>query len=267
MILFANAKINLGLHVLAKREDGFHDIESLKYPIPLFDVIEILPSESFELDILGKKIEGELENNLIWKAYNLIRLEKAIPPVRIVLQKNIPMGAGLGGGSANASFILKGLRDYFKLDFDDEKLKKLASQLGSDCPFFIDNIPQIASGKGEILNAFDFSLKGLYLYLIHPDIHIGTEEAYSGVQPKKREFNWETLKKKDFAAWKKGLTNDFEASVFALYPEIGELKDELYKHGAVYASMSGSGSSVYGLFETKPETIEINYSTQLILNL
>ncbi|MGJ8661130.1 MAG: 4-(cytidine 5'-diphospho)-2-C-methyl-D-erythritol kinase [Bacteroidota bacterium] len=267
MILFSTAKINLGLFILNKRLDGYHTISSLKYPIPLSDVLEILPSETFSLQILGKEIKGKLEDNLIWKAYNLIKEKYNIPAVKIILQKNIPMGAGLGGGSSNASFVLKGLNEFFNLSISDEELRIMAGKLGSDCPFFIANIPQIASEKGEVLEPFELDLKGKYLYLIDPQIHISTAEAYAGVQPLATIFNWDELKKLDFQIWRTSLKNDFEDSIFPKYPELKNLKSLLYEHGAAYASMSGSGSSIFGIFEKKPTLLDSAIGVHKIIEL
>jgi 4-diphosphocytidyl-2-C-methyl-D-erythritol kinase len=265
--MFSNAKINLGLFVLNKREDGYHTIASLKFPIPLTDVIEILPATSFSLQIIGKEIAGRMEDNLIWKAYNLISTHHSISPVKIILQKNIPMGAGLGGGSSNASFVLKGLNEYYQLNLTDEKLKSYASELGSDCPFFIANTPQLASSKGEILSPFDFSLKGYYLYLVDSQIHIGTAEAYAGVKPYPVEFDWNYLKEKNFSFWKEELKNDFEDSIFPKYPELASLKQKLYDHGALYASMTGSGSAMFGIFKVKPEIFNSSIGQHRVFEL
>lgn len=267
MIIFANAKINLGLFILSKRADGYHSISSVKYPIPLYDVIEILPSESFELTILGKEIAGELYDNLIWKAYHLLQKYHGIGPVRILLQKNIPMGAGLGGGSSNATFVLKGLNDYFKLGLSKDTLKSYASTLGSDCAFFVENVPQLATEKGEVLSPVEVNLKGKYLYLVHPDLHIGTAEAYALVRPKPTDFDWNRLVECRFSEWKAHLKNDFEASIFPVHPNLAELKDAFYAHGALYAAMSGSGSSVFGLFAEKPARMENKYASTFILEL
>lgn len=267
MIIFANAKINLGLFILKKRKDGYHEISSLKFPIPLCDVIEILPSEHFELKILGTEIDGDMQDNLIYKAYSILKEKHSIDPVRIVLQKNIPMGAGVGGGSADATFTLMGLNDYFNLNLSKETLKGYAAQLGSDCPFFVDTKPQLASGKGDELVEFELSLKGKFLYLIHPNIHISTAEAYANVEPMSSSFEWECLKQKDFMFWKENLANDFEKSIFPNHPEIEVLKLELYENGAQYASMSGSGSSVFGIFDERPKELFPEFKAQFILAL
>lgn len=267
MILFSTAKINLGLFILNKREDGFHSISSLKFPIPLSDVIEILPAKTFSFQIIGKEILGKKEENLIWKAYHLLKDAHNIGPVKIILQKNIPMGAGLGGGSSNASFVLKGLNDFFTLNLSDEVLREYAGILGSDCPFFIANVPQIASGKGDVLQPFDLSLKGKFLYLIDPQIHIGTAEAYAGVKPKEITFDWEHLKNMDFSFWRQALKNNFEDSIFPKHPELANLKNQLYQYGAEYASMSGSGSSIFGIFSTKPTLFATEIGVHHILEL
>lgn len=267
MILFANAKTNLGLFILSKREDGYHSISSLKFPIPLYDVLEFLPSEQFDLQVLGAKIEGATTDNLIYKAYALLQKNHDIGGVRVIVQKNIPAGAGLGGGSADATFTLKGLNDFFGLQLSSESLKSYAAHLGSDCPFFVDNVPQLASGKGDQLKPFDLDLKGTFLYLIHPDIHVSTAEAYARVVPKETNFEWEKLTQLDFEFWRSFLVNDFEKSVFERHPLIGELKDEMYAAGAVYASMSGSGSSVFGIFREKPSSFRPELKKQFILEL
>ncbi|MDG1346767.1 MAG: 4-(cytidine 5'-diphospho)-2-C-methyl-D-erythritol kinase [Crocinitomicaceae bacterium] len=267
MIIFANAKINLGLFIHKKRNDGYHEISSLKFPIPLCDVIEILPSDHFVLKVLGAKIEGRMHDNLIYKAYSILKEKHNIAPVRIVLQKNIPIGAGIGGGSADATFTLIGLNDYFKLNLLKETLKEYADQLGSDCPFFVENKPQLASGKGDELLEFDLSLKGKFLYLIHPNIHISTAEAYAKVDPLPSSFEWISLKQKDFMFWKENLLNDFEKSIFPNHPEIDKVKLELYKNGAQYASMSGSGSSVFGIFDERPKELFPEFKSQFILAL
>ncbi len=253
MIFFANAKINLGLQVLRKREDNYHEISSLMYPIPYTDVLEILPSEQFDFEVVGKEIEGDIESNLVVKAYRLMEAKYEFPCVRIILQKNIAMGAGLGGGSSDASFVLKSLNEMFELGATDTELKEMAAQLGSDCPFFIENTPQIASGTGTTLSSFDLDLKGMYLHLVCPSVHVSTQDAYAGIVPENKAFDYSTLKSIDFNFWRKNLCNDFEKSVFAKFPELKEIKNRFIENGAEYASMSGSGSSIFGLYRNKPE--------------
>ncbi|EAZ79534.1 4-(cytidine 5'-diphospho)-2-C-methyl-D-erythritol kinase [Algoriphagus machipongonensis] len=261
MICFPNAKINLGLQITSKRSDGFHNIESCFYPIPLFDALEIIthPKKSI-FQSTGLPIPGDQKDNLINKAYQLLKKDfPNLPQVQIHLHKNIPMGAGLGGGSADAAFALNTMNNLFDLILDDFFLEEYALKLGSDCPFFIENKPKIATGRGEILEDIAINLEGKYLLLINPGIHIGTKEAYAGIKPKKSEIALKEVLK-DTSRWKAELKNDFEPSIFENHPEIAEVKNQLYQMGAFYASMSGSGSTVFGLFEQKPEKIKWNSS-------
>lgn len=257
MLLYPNAKINLGLNVVEKREDGYHNIETVFYPIGLSDIIEILPSEScsdYSFSSAGIEIKGDPEDNLIVKAFWLLKSECYFPPVDISFVKQIPFGAGLGGGSADAAFVLKGLNELFELKFTPRKLEKLASRLGADCPVFIKNKPVFATGIGDVFTPIKLSLKGKFLLLVKPDIHVSTPEAYSLVKPEKPEYSLVEMIKKPISEWKDIVKNDFELSVFTKYPPIAVIKQKLYDMGAVYASMSGSGSSVYGIFEEIPET-------------
>ena len=253
MILFPSAKINLGLNVLFKREDGFHEIDSCMISIPLFDVLEILPSKEFEFKQTGLEVDGDASNNLIVKAYELLKAKYNIPPVFMHLQKHIPMGAGLGGGSADASFTLLGLNQLFDLKIPESELLMLAGGLGSDCPFFILNKPQIASGRGELLTDFDLDLNGYFLKIINPGLHIGTKEAYSNIQFSKNSKSVKEVLTQPVSVWKEELKNDFEISAFLKYPQLSEIKEKLYTEGALYASMTGSGSTIFGLYKEKPE--------------
>ncbi len=259
MICFPNAKINLGLHITSKRNDGYHEIETCMYPIPLFDALEIIiNTKKSSWNTSGISIEGDPKDNLVLKAYQLLKKDFSnLPHVDIHLHKNIPMGAGLGGGSADAAFGLKLMNNLFDLILDDFFLEEYAERLGSDCPFFIDNSPKIAKGRGEILEPIDLSLKGCYLVLINPGIHVGTKEAYAGVKPSPSIVKLKEVLN-DKSRWKEELVNDFEASIFVIHPEIAAIKEKLYETGAFYAAMSGSGSSVFGLFESKPTVIEWN---------
>ncbi|SNS03787.1 4-diphosphocytidyl-2-C-methyl-D-erythritol kinase [Belliella buryatensis] len=253
MISFPNAKINLGLHITAKRKDGYHDIETCMVPIPLYDALEIILDKKTIFTSTGLPIPGSDKDNLIMKALKLFRKDfNELPHINIHLHKNIPMGAGLGGGSADAAFALKLMNNLFDLHLEDWFLEDYAAQLGSDCPFFIENTPKIATGRGEILEPIDLDLKGTYLLLINPQIHIGTKEAYAGVTPTAPAVDLKAALT-DRSRWKDELINDFEASVFPRYPEIDSIKSQLYEMGAFYAAMSGSGSTVFGLFEEKPE--------------
>ena len=254
MICFPNAKINLGLHITSKRNDGFHEIETCMVPIPLFDALEIIiePKKSTWTSS-GLSIPGDPKDNLIAKAYQLLKKDfPNLPNIAIHLHKNIPMGAGLGGGSADAAFALNLMNNLFDLILDDFFLEEYATKLGSDCPFFIENTPKIATGRGEILNEVNVDLKGTHLVLINPGIHIGTKEAYAGVTPKKPEKDLSEILK-DKKRWKEELKNDFEPSIFSNHPEIKQIKDSFYEAGAYYAAMSGSGSTVFGLFDHEPE--------------
>lgn len=252
MILFPPAKINLGLNVLRKREDGYHEIETCMVAIPLFDVLEMIPSDTFKFSQSGLKIDSDSSNNLCVRAYNLLNREFNIPGVYIHLLKNIPMGAGLGGGSADATYVLKGLNKLFELGLNDKKLREYAAQLGSDCPFFVNDIPQIAKGRGEVLEPFNIDLSGFYLKIVNPGIHIGTDEAYANVNFYQPQRDLGNLLSEPMAKWKSTVMNSFEDSVFSNHPQIQHLKQQMYDEGAVYSSMSGSGSTVFGIFSAEP---------------
>lgn len=255
MIIYPNAKINLGLNITEKRPDGYHNIETVFYPIGLTDVIELTQSETctdYSFSSSGIAIDHDPEQNLIVKAYRLLQSEYEIPPINITLIKRIPFGAGLGGGSSDAAFVLKGLNELFSLNLSIKRLEELASKLGADCPFFIQNKPIFASGIGNEFTAIDLSLRDCFLLLVKPDIHVSTPEAYSLVIPEKPKISLLESIKQPIEEWKNTIKNDFEESVFALHPQIGKIKQSLYDMGAIYASMSGSGSSVFGIFEKEP---------------
>lgn len=253
MILFPPAKINLGLNILHKREDNFHEIVSIMTPLPLTDIIEITKSESFHFSSDGIEIPDSSDDNLCVKAYKLFRKYYEISPVSIHLRKIIPMGAGLGGGSADAAYVLIGLNKLFELNLNDEVLENMASQLGSDCPFFIQNTSQLATGRGEILKPIEFNLKGYYVKLLNIGIHVSTKEAYSNVHFSEIK-DLEKIINQPFTIWKNEMTNDFEKSVFINYPELKTIKEQFYEDGALYAAMSGSGSTMFGIFKEKPES-------------
>ena len=245
MLLFPNAKINLGLHVIRKRPDGYHDIETLFYPVPgLCDVLEIVPAERFEMHCYNAEIAGE---NLCEKAWRLLATRFGIPPVAIHLYKKIPMGAGLGGGSADAAFTLSGLNLLFGLQRPQEELAGLAAQLGSDCPFFIYNRPMLARGRGEVLTPLDFTIDRRVRIVPQP-VFVSTREAYAGITPHEPAQPLEAVLRLPVEAWKDALVNDFEASVFAQHPELAVAKKALYEDGAVYAAMSGSGSALFAIY-------------------
>lgn len=254
MVVFPNCKINLGLNITEKRSDGFHNIETIFIPVSLHDIIEFSENKvgkSSKLINSGIQIDGNPEDNLIIKAYNIIKKQYDIPPVNIHIYKNIPFGAGLGGGSSDASFTLKALNELFELKISNKILIKYSKELGSDCAFFIENKPVFASGKGEIFSDIEINLENYYIVIIKPDIHIGTKEAYSKVIPQKQNVSIQEKIKYNILSWKNEIINDFEVSVFRKHPEIEQIKQKLYKAGAVYSSMSGSGSSVFGIFEKK----------------
>jgi 4-diphosphocytidyl-2-C-methyl-D-erythritol kinase len=260
MLLYPNAKINLGLNIVEKRPDGYHNIETVFYPIGLCDVLEIEASETcsdYSFSSSGIAIDGDPEDNLIVKAYHLLRSGYQFPAVDISLVKQIPFGAGLGGGSSDAAFMLKALNEMFQLKATPNRLEKLAAKLGADCPVFVKNKPVYATGIGNVFTPLKLSLKGYFLLLVKPDIHVSTPEAYSLVVPQKPELSLIDLIQRPISEWKSLIKNDFEKSVFSKHPTISKIKDDLYEMGAVYASMSGSGSSVYGIFESVPENKEL----------
>lgn len=250
MILFPNCKINLGLHVTRKREDNYHDIESIFYPLPLHDILEIIPSNTFEHHFSGIPVPGEPANNLCIKAYDLIKKDfPELPLIKIYLHKNIPAGAGLGGGSSDAAFMLRSLNDEFRLNLSTEQLIGYASQLGSDCPFFILNKPCLATGRGEILVPVKISLASYSFILVHPELHIDTAWAFSKIRPSAPEKSLTEIIQQPVQTWKDVLKNDFEKPVLKKFPELKIIKEKLYSSGALYASMTGSGSSFFGIFE------------------
>ena len=255
MLTFPNAKINLGLNVIGKRPDGYHNIESVFYPVEWTDALEIIKADEFSFKSSGLEIPGEPANNLIIKAYKILVGAGLVfeNSVNIHLHKVIPMGAGIGGGSADGAFALKMLNEIFELNLSDLQLEDFASQLGSDCPFFIQNRPKFCFGRGTDFEEIDFSLKGYSLVLANPQIHISTAEAYSGVIPYTPEISIKEILKMPVSQWKELLVNDFEEKILLNHPRISEVKQELYSVGALYASMTGSGSTVFGIFENLPE--------------
>ncbi len=253
MLVFPNAKINIGLHVVEKRNDGYHNIESVFYPIPLQDALEAVvePLQStITLTTTGFEILGNSNDNLITKAYHL--LQKDYPQLQglhVHLHKAIPMGAGLGGGSANCSFFIHLLNQLYALQLNPLQLHNYAQQLGSDCAFFIANTPAYATQRGEVLMPITLNLSTYYLVLVKPNIHISTAQAYAGVTPRPSVLPLTTLIQQPVEQWKNSISNDFEAAIFAAHPVLNNIKTELYAQGAVYAAMSGSGATVYGLFK------------------
>ena len=256
MKTFANAKINIGLNVVEKRPDGYHNIETIFYPIGLHDVLEINETANCLSDYVftqkGINIESEPEKNLIIKALRLLKNDFELPPVEISIEKNIPAGAGLGGGSSDAAFTLKMLNEIFKLNLNNEKLENYAVKLGADCPVFIQNKAVLATGTGNIFSSINISLKDYYLLLVKPNVYVSTPAAYSQITPCKPAKSIIEIINQPLECWKDTLVNDFEKSVFAQFPVIEQIKNKIYNSGAIYASMSGSGSAVYGIFQEEP---------------
>lgn len=260
MIAFPNCKINLGLYIIRKREDGFHDLETVFLPIPFTDVLEILQPGVLHLEGVGHLVVTGLPvdstNNLCIKAYNLLKQDfPELPAIKMHLHKAIPLGAGLGGGSSDAAFTLRLLNDKFKLNLKTEQLMDYALRLGSDAPFFIINKPCYATGRGEILEPINIDLTNYKIVIVNPGIHIETKWAFTKINPKEPGVSIKEIITQPIETWKEQLQNDFEVPLFAEYPEIKKIKNDLYEHGAAYASMSGSGSTVYGLFK-KDDTID-----------
>ena len=259
MLSFPNAKINSGLNITEKRADGYHNIESVFYPITWCDALEMIRSESFSFTSSGLEIPGNQANNLILRAFELLKNEKGLNlegNVAIHLHKVLPMGAGIGGGSADGAFALKMLNELFNLNLSHFELRGFASRLGSDCPFFIENKPKFCFDKGTSFENIDFDLSGKCLVLVNPQIHISTAEAYSGVKVQKPELGIKEIIKMPILEWKEVLKNDFEKKIIQNHPKIGQIKDKLYQMGAQYASMTGSGSTVFGIFENEAFDLE-----------
>jgi 4-diphosphocytidyl-2-C-methyl-D-erythritol kinase len=263
VIVFPNCKINLGLHIAGKRSDGYHNLETVFFPVKWHDVLEIIRTDRTDQKIFSASgiIATENENdNICLKAYDALKndFSDRIPSVEFYLHKTIPAGAGLGGGSADAAFTLKLLNQQFKLELSSEQLINYAKALGSDCPFFIINKPCFAMGRGEMLEPVNLNLSAYKFLLINPQIHINTKDTFEKLIPAVSAKSIKEIIQQPVTAWKEELKNDFEKPVVEKYPEIEAIKKKLYESGAVYASMSGSGSTVYGIFN-KEETVSINF--------
>lgn len=265
MITFPNAKINLGLNITEKRPDGYHNLETIFYPIPLEDALEVCPRKEgegkYSLSQSGLAIEGDADKNLVVKAYKLLDEACGLPPADIYLYKHIPSGAGLGGGSADAAFMLKLLNETYNLKLTDDQLEEYAARLGADCAFFVRNRPTYAEGIGNIFSPVELSLAGWQLLLVKPDIFVSTRDAFARICPRRPQSNLKDIIGQPVESWKDCMVNDFEESVFPQFPAIGDIKTELYRLGAVYASMSGSGSSVYGLFAPGTSLPDADFGT------
>ncbi len=270
MIRFPNCKINLGLHVLGKRSDGYHNLETVFFPVPLCDALEILPLQEVQqplFSLSGLPVAGDNNNNLCLKAWGLLRNDfPQLPPVNIHLHKSIPMGAGLGGGSADGAFMLMMLNETFKLGLSSERLAQYALALGSDCPFFIYNKPSIATGRGEVMEEIEVNLAGYFMYLVYPNLHINTGEAFRELRFTDHAVSVKDIIQQPIETWKENLKNDFEEGIARQHPVIANLKQQLYEQGAVYAAMSGSGSTVFSLFKNEPAALSFpdNYFGRII---
>ncbi|MGL5957650.1 MAG: 4-(cytidine 5'-diphospho)-2-C-methyl-D-erythritol kinase [Phocaeicola sp.] len=270
MITLPIAKINLGLHITEKRSDGYHNLETVFYPVhKLHDALEVVPlaQESelpYQLRVIGHSIAGEVADNLVVKAYLLLKKDyPQLPAVDIYMIKHIPMGAGLGGGSADASYMLKLLNEQFSLAISDDRLEAYAAQLGADCAFFIKSKPTFATGIGDIFHPIELTLKGYYLVIVKPDIFVSTKEAFSGIVPQKAACSVKEIIQRPIEEWKGVLVNDFEKNVFHIHPQLADIKEKLYEQGALYAAMSGSGSSLFGIFAKPLLEVEALFSPHI----
>lgn len=266
MIVFPCAKINLGLNIVSKREDGYHNLETVFYPIPLYDALEIkymdekFPSQvACDLKVTGNAVECDEQNNLVVKAYNLLAEDYKLPRVHAHLYKHIPSQAGLGGGSSDAAFMIRLLDERFRLNIGNPEMEKYAARLGADCAFFIEAEPAYAEGIGDELMPVDGpkgNLNGYYLAIVKPDIAVSTKEAYAAITPTATSKSCREIVRQPIETWKEELVNDFEAPIFKLHPELAEIKEKLYQQGAKYAAMSGSGSALFSIFETEPNGLK-----------
>lgn len=266
MLSFPNAKINLGLFITEKRQDGFHNLETIFYPVQgCKDSLEIIASDRDRFIVYGKEVSGNHQDNLIVKALDLVRneFEKARQPLKVILYKSIPMGAGLGGGSADAAFMLRMLDTFFELNASPDLLASWALSLGSDCPFFLHNQPVLASGRGEIIQPLSLDLSNYSIQLVCPAIHISTAQAFAGITPQKAPPDWYKINDQHIAGWKELLKNDFEEPVFQLHPVLGEIKEECYRQGALYASMTGTGSTIFAIFPKARKAVFPDYAPAL----
>jgi 4-diphosphocytidyl-2-C-methyl-D-erythritol kinase len=250
MVSFPNCKINLGLKILRRREDGFHDIQTIFYPLPLYDILEAVRSPDLQFSSTGRPIPGDPGANLAIRAWQLLRQDfPDLPFVHIHLHKMIPIGGGLGGGSADGAFMLDLLNREFRLGLDAARLARYAARLGSDCPFFLIDQPCLGQGRGEQLEVLPLDLSVYSFLLVHPGIHISTAEAFSRCRPDDSGPSLRSVIAQPIGQWRENLTNDFEPSLFDRYPILPEIKQSLYDRGALYAAMTGSGSCLFGIFE------------------
>lgn len=269
MITFPCAKINLGLNIVSKREDGYHNLETVFYPIPLCDALEIkymgekFPSDvDCDLKITGNAVDCDEQSNLVVKAYNLLAADYQLPRVHAHLYKHIPSQAGLGGGSSDAAFMIRLLDERFRLNIGNPEMERYAAKLGADCAFFIEAEPSYAEGIGDVLMPVDGpkgNLAGYYLAVVKPDVAVSTKDAYAAITPKKPEKCCRDIVRQPIETWKDELVNDFEEPIFKMHPVLASIKEKLYEQGAVYAAMSGSGSALFGIFKEEPKAIESSF--------
>ena len=267
MIVFPNAKINIGLNITARRPDGYHDIETVFYPIRIYDALEALPGTELTFQSSGLDIPGKIQDNLCSKAYHLIKNNYNLPPINIHLHKHIPIGAGLGGGSADAAFFVRLIDQQFNLGLSTNQKLSYARQLGADCAFFIESKPVFAFEKGDQFETIKLDLSKYHLVLVMPPTHVSTSEAYRGVKPADVKYSLYELVSEPVKEWKSFIKNDFEESVFKNHPVIRGVKAALYEAGALYASMSGSGASVFGIFNEKPNLSALQETNQVFYNI
>ena len=271
MIVFPCAKINLGLNIVSKREDGYHNLETVFYPIPLYDALEIkymdekFPSDTAcDLKVTGNAVDCDEQKNLVVKAYHILAADYQLQRIHTHLYKHIPSQAGLGGGSSDAAFMIRLLDERFRLNIGNPEMERYAARLGADCAFFIEAEPAYAEGIGDVLmpaDGPDGNLQGYYLCVVKPDVAVSTKEAYSAITPKKPAKSCRDIVRQPIETWKEELVNDFEEPIFKMHPELEAIKQKLYDQGAVYASMSGSGSALYGIFKEEPKGIEEQFDS------
>ncbi|NCD69812.1 4-(cytidine 5'-diphospho)-2-C-methyl-D-erythritol kinase [Mucilaginibacter agri] len=267
MIVFPNAKINIGLNIVTKRPDGYHNLETIFYPVKIKDALEAITAPQLSFSSSGITIPGDKENNLCIKAYELVNSDFELPPLKIHLHKHIPIGAGLGGGSADAAFFIKLINHQFDLKLSVEDMQNYARKLGADCAFFIENDPVYAFDKGDQFELLELDLSKYVIVLVMPPVHVSTADAYSGVKAEPSAESLKELIKLPVAQWRDRIKNDFEKTVIPKYPLIGEVKQALYDAGALYASMSGSGASVFGIFETLPPLEHLEAKSSVFYNV
>jgi len=267
MVIFPNAKINIGLNVTERRADGYHNLETIFYPVKINDVLEIIPADELSFESSGLEIPGRLEDNLCIKAYHLMKKDHDLPPVKIHLHKNIPIGAGLGGGSSDAAFFIKLVDQQFNLKLSIDQMQGYARKLGADCAFFIESKPVFAFELGDEFETIRLDLSKYKIVLVMPPAHVSTAEAYRGVKPAPVKTTLYELIDLPIAQWKKHIKNDFEESVFKNHIMIRGVKAALYQAGALFASMSGSGASVFGIFETLPDLKHLEEDNQVFYDI